>query len=112
MFSLSSLFKSINTDEPFQVLHPEEFKTKMKCNGVQLIDVRTPEEYRKGHIANAKNINYFEPGFLIKVLKLDTSKAVCVYCQSDVRSRKACRILSENGFKEIYDLKGGYLAWT
>lgn len=111
MFSLSSIFKSINPDESFQVLRPEEFKVKVKHRGAQLIDVRTPEEYRKGHIPNAKNINFFESDFLIKILNLDASKAVYVYCQSGMRSRKACRILSENGFKEIYDLKGGYLAW-
>lgn len=112
MFSLTSIFKSAGSDETFQVLSPVEYKSKIVQKGMQLVDVRTPEEFKNGHISNAKNINFFDADFLIKILKLDASKPICIYCQSGMRSRKACRILSENGFKEIYDLKGGYLAWS
>ncbi len=112
MFSLTSIFKGTGSNETFQMLTSDEYKSKIAQKGMLLIDVRTPEEYKNGHISNAKNINFFDTDFLIKILQLDASKPICIYCQSGMRSRKASYILSENGFKEIYDLKGGYLAWS
>jgi rhodanese-related sulfurtransferase len=44
--------------------------------------------------------------------KLDKKKPVAVYCRSGMRSANAANILKEMGFKKIYNLDGGYLAWT
>lgn len=90
----------------------EDFQKKLKgTSKAQLIDVRTPSEYNSGHLKNAKNINYYDSGFRSKVTKLDKNKPVFVYCKSGVRSGNSARILKQLGFKEIYDLKGGFLAW-
>ena len=88
--------------EDFQILLNKE---------VQLIDVRTPNEYGNGFIANAENINFKSKDFLSQISKLDKSKPVLLYCAAGGRSAKASKIFDSLGFKEIYDLKGGYLSW-
>ena len=98
-------------DKPIKVLSPEEFKAQIQDKDVQLIDVRTPNEYRNGFIANAENINFKSKDFLSQISKLDKSKPVLLYCSAGGRSAKASIIFDSLGFKEIYDLKGGYLSW-
>lgn len=78
---------------------------------IQLIDVRKPDEFENGHLKGAININVLSDDFIYKIQNLDKSKKVYVYCQSGKRSAKAAKILSENGFRKIMDLEGGYLNW-
>jgi rhodanese-related sulfurtransferase len=80
-------------------------------SNVQLIDVRTPEEYAEGFINNAKNINFFDDDFLSQMSVLDTDKPVYLYCKSGGRSGKAAIQLKEAGFTKVYDLEGGITAW-
>ena len=80
-------------------------------SNVQLIDVRTPEEYTEGFINNAKNINFFYDDFLSQMSVLDTDKPVYLYCKSGGRSGKAAIQLKEAGFAKVYDLEGGITAW-
>ena len=91
---------------------PSTFDKVISQKEVQLVDVRTPQEYAQGHIGNAKNINLFDPNFQKNLLKLDKNKPVYVYCRSGHRSGKASKILKKLGFKKVYDLKGGYLNWS
>ena len=79
---------------------------------VQLIDVRTPAEFREGHIENATNIDVTGADFETKIQALDKSKPVYVYCRSGHRSNIASKKMEEAGFKQIYDLKGGIKAWS
>ncbi len=96
-----------------EVLAPDAFIAKLKSsNGGQLIDVRTPEEYTEGKIENAQNIDFYANDFKSKIEALDKSKPVFVYCRSGGRSAKAANIFKEAGFKEIYDLQGGYMNYS
>lgn len=91
----------------------EVMKSEVVGKDVQLIDVRFPNEFNNGHIEGAININSFD--FLYfeeNVLKLDKEKPIYVYCYSGVRSRRACKKLANMGFKNIYDFKAGYKAWS
>jgi rhodanese-related sulfurtransferase len=94
-----------------KIVTPEEFKKLMAKKDAQLIDVRTPGEYNEGHISNAKNIDFNSADFKAKLEKLDKNKPVLVYCAVGGRSGKAAAMLKEMGFKEVYDLKGGFNAW-
>jgi rhodanese-related sulfurtransferase len=76
-----------------------------------LLDVRTPAEYKKGHLENAILIDIFRDDFLEAIRQLDTTQAVFVYCGIGGRSEEAAEILQKNGFKTIYDLDGGISAW-
>lgn len=93
-------------------LDPQSFDKKFKdVKDPILIDVRTPEEYAQGHLANAGMIDVTSSDFEARVSKLDKSKPVFVYGKAGIRSNKAANILSRLGFKEIYDLSGGITAW-
>lgn len=96
----------------YKVVSQTEFKTLIKAGKGQLLDVRTPGEFNAGHIKNADNIDFTGSDFREKVAKLDREKPVLIYCHSGNRSGKASLILKELGFKEIYDLQGGYSNWN
>lgn len=87
------------------------FAKYLSNDSVQLVDVRTPEEFEEGHIAGARNINVFDSDFVDEAEKaLDKSRPVAVYCRSGKRSADAARELTENGFN-VTNLEGGILAW-
>lgn len=89
-----------------------QFKDYITEPGVQLVDVRTPEEYADGHIQGAVNINYYDRNFLEECeADLDKSRPVAVYCRSGHRSGLAAEALTKAGFK-VTNLVGGILAWT
>ncbi len=95
------------------VVSPAEFKEKMNLPEVQIIDVRTDEEVVEGMIPNAIQMNLLDgQKFKDAVETLDPEKPVLVYCKSGGRSAKAAEYMVENGFKEVYDLNGGYTDWV
>ena len=77
-----------------------------------IVDVRTPEEFKAGHIEGAVLMNIFDADFKQQVATLDKNKPVYIYCRSGNRSQKAGLILTEMGFKEIYDIEAGYMGWN
>lgn len=102
-----------NAQKNIQVLAPDAFASKIKVEtNLQLIDVRTPEEYQKDHINQAQNINWNDSKFEDQIVKLDKTKPVFVYCLAGGRSAKAAQKLSDLGFTQIYDLEGGMLKWN
>ncbi|MCR8668658.1 rhodanese-like domain-containing protein [Aestuariibaculum sp. M13] len=105
MSILSFLFGT--KDEKITVLSASDFKEHIQKKNVQLIDVRTPNEFKSGSIKNAKNIDIFNSAFTSKCEALKKDQPVYVYCQSGGRSRSASKKLSSMGFTEIYDLQGG-----
>lgn len=93
-------------------LSPAAFEAMLqKDSTVQLVDVRTPEEYQQGYIANAQNLNLYDADFAQKIAKLDKTRPVMVYCAKGARSASAAEQLSKQGFPQVYDLEGGMTAW-
>ncbi|MBL7931616.1 MAG: thioredoxin [Bacteroidia bacterium] len=90
----------------------EEFETRLKQGDVQLVDVRTEEEYAGGHLKNALNYNISSPDFGTNIKTLDKNKTVLVYCLSGGRSASAADLMSGEGFKEVYNLGGGIMKWN
>lgn len=82
-----------------------------KIENVQLVDVRTPEEFREGHLENALNIDWQGGAFKEQISVLDKSKPVFVYCRSGRRSASAAEVLRENGFEKVYEMPGGMIEW-
>ena len=96
-------------------LHPvsqEEF-AKLNTSQIQLLDVRTPEEFNSGAIEGAVSINFYDKDFVQKVnAKFDESKPLYLYCASSGRSTNASsKLIMKKRFSEIYYLKGGYNQW-
>jgi rhodanese-related sulfurtransferase len=95
-----------------KVISPKEFKAQVVNKEVQLVDVRTPEEFQDGAIAHAKNINVNDANFKENIAKLDKKKPVYIYCRSGARSQKAAKIMVDLGFEQVIDLQGGYMNWN
>ena len=95
-----------------QKLNAANFNNKLKQTpGAVLLDVRTPEEFNKGHLVNALNIDWNNGGFEKQVSRLDKEKPVFVYCLSGGRSAAAAKAMRDDGFKKVYELEGGILKW-
>lgn len=93
-------------------ISPTEMKSFLDSDSlIQLIDVRTPKEYKAGFIENSQNINLFSSSFKEEINRLDKGKPVFVYCRSGKRSHKSLKFFYKAGFSKIYDLEGGFLNW-
>lgn len=80
--------------------------------GAQIVDVRTEDEWKEGHIKGARLITSTESGFLERAkASLDPDRPVLVYCRSGKRSEIAAGKLREAGFSRVDELEGGILAW-
>jgi rhodanese-related sulfurtransferase len=110
MSFLNFLFKNKYNDRIITVGR-DDFKSVLKSSKIQLIDVRTPNEFRSNKIKGARNINFHSRNFIEDIKKLDKNRPVLVYCKSGFRSRRAAKKLAKLGFTEIYDLKGGIMRW-
>lgn len=92
------------------------FSEKLEAlQDVQLVDVRTAEEFAGGAIKDAMNIDFYGDDFDAELAKLDKKKPVMVYCQAGApegRSGQTLAKLKELGFKQVYELDGGYLGWA
>lgn len=89
-----------------------EFSDKIKATPLAMvIDVRTPEEYNKGHLQNAVNYDWNGNDFKEKTASLGKSQTLFVYCLSGGRSADAIKQLRLDGFQNIYELKGGIMKW-
>jgi rhodanese-related sulfurtransferase len=87
----------------------QELKQKMDNNeDFQLIDVRETFEYETSNL-NGENIPL--GGILIEADKIATDKPVIIQCRSGKRSAAAVMQLEQLGFTNLYNLKGGILAW-
>lgn len=110
LFALS--FSSCGiSGQKYKTVTADEFEKKMHEGTVQLVDVRTPEEYGEGHLPEAVNINFNADDFVDMAAKLDKSKPILVYCLSGGRSAKAAALISKKGAEQVYNLDGGITAW-
>ncbi len=88
-----------------------EFQKEIRSDSVQLLDVRTPEEYAQGHIDGAINIDVRADDFQQRAEKeLKKDETVLVYCRSGRRSMHAAEILTNLGYRTV-NLEGGIIDW-
>jgi rhodanese-related sulfurtransferase len=108
---LLSLF-SCNSSAQSSAISVAEFEKGIAQKDIQILDVRTAEEYNSGHIANTLQADWNDEAvFKTRVASLDKLKPVFTYCLSGGRSGAAMQWLTQNGFKTVYNLKGGINAW-
>ena len=88
-------------------ISPSEFKEKVKADPGVVIDVRTDEEYKNGHLAMADHqFNLLDGEFESKLDSLNKSKTYYLYCRSGNRSGQAARLMKKNGFENVYNAGG------
>ena len=100
MFGFSKI-KSINADS-FE---------KLKNEGYNLIDVRTPAEHKEARIENSILADIYSPDFKKVVDNLNKEDNFLLYCHSGNRSKTACDFLTKWGFKNVINLSGGIVSW-
>lgn len=84
-----------------------------KDTNAVILDVRTEEEVSEGYIPEAINLDIHKgQEFIDEIKKLDTDKNYYVYCRSGARSGQACSIMNQLGFKNAYNLIGGFSNWS
>lgn len=94
-------FESIDAKQAIELLHNDD--------NVTLLDVRTIQEYKEGHLRNATLIPLQALEQNLGMLKQDKGKKIIVYCRSGNRSISASRILEKNSFIP-FNVKGGIIA--
>lgn len=78
---------------------------------VAVIDVRTPDEFKDGHIQGAKNIDIMANDFEAQLGKLDKTQPTLVHCQAGGRSTRALKVFEKLGFKNLIHLDDGFGGW-
>lgn len=99
----SAIAMNINTDEFARLMQEKK--------NVIILDVRTDEEIAQGFIEGQTQIDFYDETFKEQLAALDRNKPVMVYCRSAGRSTEVLGMMSEMGFKEVYNLEGGFEAW-
>ena len=77
---------------------------RLVAEGVQVVDVRTPEEFADGHVPGALNIPYDEVAARLREIG-PPSTPVLLYCYSGGRAATAAQTLQEKGFQRIYNME-------
>jgi rhodanese-related sulfurtransferase len=104
-----------NVEEPIADIAVDEAVEFVAIHdNVVILDVRTPLEYEMSHITGAVNVDVQNESFEDNVIALDPGKTYIVHCTKNPvggRSSRALETLQDLGFKNLYSLEGGYLAW-
>ena len=110
--SILSLLGLVACGKNYTNLSVDEFEKSIDTGGIAVVDVRTAEEYADGHLRNAANIDWYADDFLPQIEQAYPKETpLAVYCRSGRRSADAAKKLAKAGYT-VYNLLGGYLAWT
>jgi phage shock protein E len=107
----SSTQNLTDTGSVFKVISAADFGDKISNQQGIILDVRTPGEYKKGFIKDARLLDIFGDNFDAELNKLDRNATYYVYCASGGRSAECTEKMQTLGFKKVYDLDGGMGAW-
>ena len=107
-----SFRKEVHGEGKITSLSVEAFADSISVQGVQLVDVRTPDEFNAGNIPGSINIDVMTGHFADEATAcLDKELTVAVYCRSGNRSKNAANMLSMMGYN-VLELDKGYKAWV
>ena len=93
-------------------LAPAQFKAQLEKDQGLVLDVRTPQEVAGGTLNGASVIDFQGGKFEQRVSLIARNRPVFVYCASGGRSGQAAALMTKLGFTKVYNLSGGYRAWT
>lgn len=100
-----------NSKNSYKSISQEEAKKIMDTQtNIVILDVRTEEEYKEGHIKNAMLIPVDEIANRAESELKDKEQEILVYCRSGNRSKKASQILADKGYTNIKEF-GGIKDW-
>jgi rhodanese-related sulfurtransferase len=109
---IAAYFQAAAQENTYRDLSVQEFKLKLdSIPDKVLLDLRTPDEIRKGVIPGAVNMDYFYLDFEKQIAGLDPKKTYFLYCAAGGRSTETLELMKKHGFKEVYNLKEGFTGW-
>ena len=108
-FIIIFFFSIYSYSQPHSINFNEYLELNKK-NKFQLIDVRTNDEFNINRLTKAINIDFYDSIFLRRFEKFNKEDNILLYCRSGRRSLLGAEILVKNGYKNIYDLKGGVIS--
>lgn len=94
---------------PFQEIATDKVKEMLEQKNVNVVDIRDPASYSSGHIPTAVSVSDRNVQEFIQNTDKDTPLVVC--CYHGISSQGAAAYFSEQGFKEVYSMTGGFEAW-
>lgn len=101
-----SVLKTISPKASYQLIQQNE-----KDPGFVILDVRTPYEFKGGHIKGAVLIDYYSSTFVNDLKELSREKTYLIYCRSGNRSQKTLKLFAELGFSHAYNMAKGIKGW-
>lgn len=109
---LFSSITAINAQNKIEVNSKEVNTMLQKDKNLVVIDVRTADEFKEGHIKGAKNIDIKQNDAISKIDKLDHNAKYIVHCRSNHRSKIAVDHMVESGFRTVYQMMDGMTGWN
>lgn len=112
LFGLLVLLAACSQAQQNSILSVPDFEKQVTSKTDKVVlDVRTPAEFKSGHLAQATLMNVNDANFTQQINTLQKDKPVYVYCAAGVRSSKAAKVLRQQGFTHVFELRGGIQAW-
>jgi rhodanese-related sulfurtransferase len=103
-FAQGQQLKQVTSKEAAQMLKSDK--------NLVIIDVRTAEEFKDGHIKGAINIDIRQPDAFVKIDKLNRNAKYVVHCRTNHRSQIAVDHMVQSGFKTIVQIMDGFIGWS
>jgi rhodanese-related sulfurtransferase len=115
LVTLIAVFSTITFAQGQQIkqITSKEAANMLKSDkNLVVLDVRTPEEFKDGHIKGAINIDIRQPDAFVKIDKLNRNSRYIVHCRTNHRSQVAVDHMMKNGFKTIIQIMDGFNGWS
>ena len=111
LIALTLLSTTAFAAEPVKHVQSVEAATIIAEGKTVIVDVRTAEEFKEGHIKGAKNIDVMSDDFEAQLAKLDKTQPTLVHCQAGGRSSRALKTFEKLGFTQVIHLDDGFGGW-
>lgn len=103
---------SLHAEETPKIVTAEEAAATLKTRkDITVLDLRTPDEFKSGHIAGARNIDFLGDDFAQQIAALDKSKTYLIHCAGGGRSTQAVAEFQKQKIGDVLHLKSGLSAW-
>jgi len=112
LFFLLTSFASINAQKKTEVNSKQASVLIQKDSKLIVLDVRTPEEFKEGHIKGAINIDIRQEDAFSKIDKLNKNAKYLVYCRTNHRSGMAVDHMMQSGFRNVTQMMDGFPGWA
>ncbi|MFQ5450965.1 MAG: thiosulfate sulfurtransferase GlpE [Nitrospinaceae bacterium] len=93
----------------FQELGVEQVQEMLNGREVNIVDIRDPASYTSGHLPSAVSLS--DDTVKDYIENSDKERPLIVYCYHGISSQGAAAYFSQQGFKEVYSMRGGFAAW-